>query len=111
MNSEKFNTVVRSTAESIVNILATKAKEYSVNDDRLHNFNQMARVNEKTVEETIWGMASKHLSCILDMVNGSTKPTEYLVNEKIGDMINYLVILKAHLLNEISLPKPYIKED
>jgi len=106
MNSPEFERIVAITCDFISNTLNSKAKEYSINDDRLHNFNQMAKVNGLPVEQVIWGMASKHLSVILDMVRGDQKPTPFLVDEKIGDMINYLVILKAHFINELNKPMP-----
>lgn len=103
LEEQKFIDIVNNTCEDIKNTLGKKAGEYSRNGDRLHNFNQIARVNELPVEVVIWGMASKHLSCVLDMVHGLTVPDDYMVNEKIGDMINYLIILKAHFLNELEL--------
>lgn len=103
MSAEDFNKVVDEQCEYIKATLASKAEEYSTGGDRLHNFNQMARVNETTAAKEIWHMAGKHLSCILDMVHGRTTPTEFMVNEKIGDMINYLIILKAHYKNELKL--------
>ena len=101
MSAEDFNKVVDGQCEYIKATLASKAEEYSTGGDRLHNFNQMARVNETTATKEIWHMAGKHLSCILDMVHGRIEPTEFLINEKFGDMINYLIIQKANLLNEL----------
>ena len=77
--------------------LGNKAKEYSRDGDRLHNFKIAARMNDVTQAQALWGMAMKHLVCVDDMVKGRTVATKDVVDEKIGDMMNYLVLLEAVL--------------
>ena len=110
MSTEKFEQVVLEECEHIAATLTTKAMEYAHDDDRLHNFNQIAGVNDEPVEKSIWGMACKHLSCVLDLVHGRKKDYDrpYL-DEKIGDFINYLIILKAHFYNEIEIMEKVAK--
>jgi len=79
-------------------VLANKSKEYST-DDKFHNFKTAARVNGVTPAQALWGMTSKHLVSVMDLVNGIKKPTKELVDEKIGDMVNYLILLEG-ILNE-----------
>lgn len=83
--------------DAISNILAKKAHEYAQDNDRLHNFKVAARIKDESPEKALWGMSTKHLVAIIDMVEGRLKPTEFMINEKIGDMINYLILLEALL--------------
>ena len=101
MKQDQFDLILKSRLESIKNVLGGKAQEYAINDDRLHNFKVAARIAGNTPREALWGMAMKHLVCVDDMIKGHTTPTPYLINEKLGDMINYLVLLEAVLIEQI----------
>ena len=100
MNANKFNKIKQYRINEINEVLGNKAKEYA-QEDRLHNFKVAARVNGCTPAQANWGMASKHLVSVIDLVAGRLKPTSYLINEKIGDMINYLILLEALLIEEV----------
>jgi hypothetical protein len=95
MNTETFDKIVEERLTKIKDILLIKSKEYAVNDDRLYNFRRASIINKETPEQALWGMFTKHLVSVIDLVEGSTQVTEYLVNEKIGDAINYLILLEA----------------
>lgn len=101
MNTEEFDEVVNFRKRQISEILINKAKEYSVNGDRLHNFNVASRIMNQSREKCLIGFMMKHFVSIMDMVdnfepnNPDTVPTKYLIEEKIGDAVNYLVLLEA----------------
>ena len=95
MKNAEFDKILEARLWKIKDTLSSKAKEYATDGDRLHNFKASARLNGETVPEALWGMATKHLVSVLDMVKGRTAPTEAMVNEKVGDMINYLILLEA----------------
>lgn len=99
-----FDSIVNTRIEKIKTVLGEKAKEYAVNGDRLHNFRRAAQVGNTTPAVALKGMLMKHLVCVLDMLDGNMQPTEYLISEKIGDIINYLILAEA-LLNESVLQK------
>lgn len=111
MNETKFNIIVREQCELSLRTLTAKGEEYSHEGDRLHNFNQIARINSTTVEKAIWGLASEHLSCVLDMVDGRLAPAPWLLDKKIGALINYLLILKAHFCNENLLHEELLEKE
>jgi len=96
MNTEEFNAILESRLSSIKQVLGNKAKEYAVGD-RLYNFKRAAEIQRTTPQQALAGMFMKHLVSVLDLVEGSLPPTEYMVNEKIGDAINYLILLEAIL--------------
>ena len=82
-------------------MLQVKADEYATPDDRLHNFNWAAQLDNETPEQALWGMFKKHLCSVHDLVEWSKyypeKITEKLIEEKIGDTINYSILLEAML--------------
>ena len=96
MKEERFNSILKERIDSILGTLAHKAKEYA-SDDRLYNFKRAAEIQHTTTAKALWGMASKHLVSVIDLVEGRINATPEMVNEKIGDMINYLILLEAVL--------------
>jgi hypothetical protein len=96
MNTEQFNAILESRLSSIKQVLGNKAKEYAIGD-RLYNFKRAAEIQRTTPQQALVGMFMKHLVSVLDLVEGSISPTEYMVNEKVGDAINYLILLEAIL--------------
>jgi len=95
MNTEQFGEILKFRLEQIQETLGNKAKEYAAGGDRLHNFKRAGQISDCTKEKALWGMLNKHLVSVIDMVEGKLKPTEFLINEKVGDLINYLVLLEA----------------
>ena len=99
MNAKRFDEILHETVNSTVATLASKAKEYA-KSDRLYNFKRAAGIQETTPEKALLGMWSKHLVSILDLIEGTLPATEAILNEKIGDTINYLILLKALLIEQ-----------
>lgn len=95
MRVETFEQILQSRIEKTQAILGNKAEEYAMGGDRLYNFNAAARIDGVTPEKALWGMAKKHLVSVMDLVEGRLKPTKHNIDEKIGDMINYLILLEA----------------
>lgn len=54
-----------------------------------------------TPAQNLWGFLKKHLTSVLDLVDGSKPVTKAMVDEKVGDAINYLVLLEAVLLEDV----------
>lgn len=105
MTSENFDKVVERRLVLIKEILLRKRAEYTPEGgDRLHNFNRAADMLNCSPHRALVGMWAKHIISILDMVDriGPTpgleyKPSVEMIEEKIGDAINYLVLLEAML--------------
>jgi hypothetical protein len=81
--------------------LAAKGIEYSTAEDKLHNFKVAGALEGITVAQAIAGMMAKHTVSIYDMVPNAYSYSLMIWNEKITDHINYLVLLKAALLDEM----------
>jgi len=107
MNTVAFNDIVENRLKMIKKILVAKGAEYAPGADRLHNFNRAALILGRTREEALIGMWTKHLVSILDIVDSikTKKPSVALIEEKLGDAINYLILLEAMLKEDIQPKK------
>ena len=100
MDSEQFNNIVDQRLSSIKAVLGSKAKEYA-SEDRLYNFKRAAEIQRTTPKQALFGMFAKHLISVMDIVEGRLNPTVDMIDEKIGDSINYLILLEAILKESV----------
>ena len=114
MTPDEFDLILKYRFEQSIKVLGTKAKEYSTDVDRLHNFKRAGASLGISPERACLGMLVKHYVSILDLVDNvyvKPIPTE-VIDEKIGDVINYFILLEA-LMRErsnISVPESFIAE-
>ena len=108
MDSKTFDLILKQRILNMKRILASKGKEYASNNDRLYNFKRAGQIKRESPEAAWLGMFSKHLVSILDLIENpdtvltsKKKPVEY-IDEKIGDAINYLVLLEGLVLERLS---------
>jgi hypothetical protein len=104
MKDREFQEVLQQRLKKIEQTLGQKAKEYAAEGDKLHNFNVGARITGQIREKVLWGFALKHYISFLDILDNVEKgklPTEEMVDQKIGDLINYLVLVEASLKDRI----------
>lgn len=95
MQNDRFNESIATTLEFSQKMLTRKSAGYSTSEDRLHNFRTAAALNGTTMEQALWGMLTKHIVSLRDMVQTGHPHSPDLWDEKIGDAINYLAILRA----------------
>lgn len=99
MNTKRFNEVIEDRLNLCVSVLCKKADEYAT-DDRLHNFKVAAKLQNCTPEKALAGMMCKHTVSVYDLINDLEKgkcATREMWEEKIGDSLNYLLLLTAML--------------
>lgn len=100
-----FDKVLESRIVKTREILSSKAKEYASDGDRFHNFKVAAQMINKTPEQALYGMMLKHMVSVKDLVDWSESDperiTRHLVDEKISDHVNYLILLEGLLLERI----------
>jgi hypothetical protein len=100
MNKEKFNKLVQERILKVEKVLFDKSAEYSTDEDKLHNFNKGAYMTRKTRESVLFGFLLKHIISVTDIIENLDKqivPSNELIDEKIGDCINYFILLEACL--------------
>lgn len=112
ITSKVLNTLVEEITENMKNVLQSKAEEYAdlENDDRMHNFKRAGALMKTTPEKALLGFMTKHLVSMFDMLDdieaGKPVPSPEYVNEKLGDIRNYLVLLQALLHERRVLESP-----
>lgn len=107
MNDPVFVDLVKTRTLKIQNVLAKKAKEYA-RGDRLHNFKRAAKALNCTPERACISFWMKHVVSILDMVDdieAGRLNTIPLWDEKIGDAVNYLILLEGLVVERLSESK------
>lgn len=98
MKHKEFETCVVEQVEKCLATLTSKGEGYA-GEDRLDHFKKAAALTGTAPEDALWGMAVKHVVSVAKLCHAGQKPKtpeEFAVwDEKIGDMINYLLILSA----------------
>lgn len=97
MNAERFNEVIDERIKKCRDILAVKSGEYAT-EDRLHNFKVAAEIQNCTPVTALGGMMCKHTVSVYDLIQRQEEGyiiSKTLWDEKIGDSINYLLLLTA----------------
>lgn len=98
MNFKKFSKLLEARIIKTRQVLDAKNKEYSDGEDKLYNFKRASVILDCTPERALLGMKTKHDVSILDLVD-KIEEGEFvhpdLLDEKIGDAINYLILLEA----------------
>lgn len=102
-----FTDVVESRIEKTRKVLIKKEEEYARSNDRYHNFNVAGRVLDCSPERALLGMLIKHFVSVVDIIDSLDnydKPLVlHIVDEKIGDSINYLILLEGMLRNRMEI--------
>lgn len=97
MTVTEFEKCLESRIDKCKAVLLRKADEYAT-EDRLHNFKVAAKLQGVNPLTALAGMMAKHTVSVYDLIRdteaGKTAPME-MWEEKIGDSINYLLLLTA----------------
>lgn len=99
MRTEQFEEVINNRIETCKSVLCSKAEEYAT-DDRLHNFKVAGELQKCTAVKALGGMMAKHTVSVYDLIDDYEQGkaiSKEMWAEKIGDSINYLLLLTALL--------------
>lgn len=97
MKTERFVSILNERLNKCVDVLGVKANEYAT-EDRLHNFKVAAELQNCTPITALAGMMAKHTVSVYDLIQKQEQGyavTREMWDEKIGDSINYLILLSA----------------
>lgn len=98
MKAQTFENNANKVIDHCWETMFNKAKEYASDEDRLANFKQPASLLEMNPAEVGICYGMKHMASIVKMAKDLDKgiyPTEEYRLEKIGDMINYLLLIDS----------------
>jgi hypothetical protein len=99
MKIAEFEEVVNKQLTRCEEVLKVKGDEYATYD-RLSNFRMAAKLQEITLKQALFGMMAKHTVSLYNLCNSFQEIPMEVWDEKITDHINYLILLKAILMDE-----------
>lgn len=100
MTNNDFNKIVDEQMNYCQSLLCKKGAEYNADsDDRLHSFKVASALLGETPKQALAGMMAKHTISIYDLMRTGSSDLA-LWTEKITDHINYLLLLKALIMDE-----------
>jgi hypothetical protein len=112
MTKKDFNEIIEKRISLIRSTLASKGGEYTSEEDAFESFKTIAQGLSLHDDSTkvLWELLTKHLYSVKRMVESPIVPEEALVREKIGDAINYLILLEGLFMEDIEFDKIVYKE-
>lgn len=100
MTTNDFNKLVDKICDELKATFKTKAGQYANCDDRLSNFKDAAKFLECKSTQALWGFVTKHIIALNDFIGLDQKQPEEQWKEKTGDIICYMILLQALLIDE-----------
>jgi len=98
MNHDDFDKIFEDQVELCRKTLLVKGREYTPDHDRFHNFTVAAGLMGVTPQEALGGFLAKHLVSIYDLLRKNEYVPMEVWEEKLGDAMNYLFLLKGILV-------------
>lgn len=98
MKTSDFNFIVEKQLKHIENLLVSKGAEYNLDEnDRFSDFKQAAALTGQTPEQVLYGYMLKHIMSVTSMIQSGASFSEERWDEKIGDIMVYLTLLRGLL--------------
>jgi hypothetical protein len=98
VDAVRFGDILDAQVKRVRDVLVAKRDEYA-NEDVLANFKKSANLRGVTPPQAVSGMMVKHTVSIYDMVESGKTFTLDQWDEKITDHLNYLILLRATLVD------------
>lgn len=100
MNNKMFSEFLSDKLTAIDKLLTSKGQEYdSDSDDRLHSFKTAGAFTGMTSKQVLGGYLLKHVTSVYDMIREDSNNVDKW-NEKINDIISYMILLSAIIEEE-----------
>lgn len=102
MKLEKFNEIIEEVFTQCKDILSKRGKKYASGGDRLEHFRAAAAIKRETSLEALSGMMVKQTTRLYGKISEYPETISSVDEweEVINDHINYLILLKAILIDE-----------
>lgn len=99
MNRQRFGDILDAQIKRVQDVLGVKRAEYATTDV-LSNFKKAAQLRHCSLPQAVLGMMAKHTVSVFDMVESGREYPIEVWDEKITDHINYLILLRASLVED-----------
>jgi len=108
MNYKDFEEMALHSLAEIMERFHNKNAEYASTEDVFSNFKRAAGglSYHCKAEQVAWEYAVKHLQSVKDMIASETSTAE-AIDEKIGDAIAYMLLIKGMLYSRINYNPNY----
>lgn len=93
--TELYNKTINETLDRCRSLLCSKQQEYAPDADPLANFKKGAVMGNSSPEQVLWMYCLKHLVSVRDIIYGEVPASKEVIQEKTGDIINYMVLLNC----------------
>ena len=103
MRAEEFNKIFDDTIAKCAEVLKAKGNEYSLDYDRVHNFNIAKQLMNSSAVNALGGMMVTHTVSVYDYIDRYERGEDISLeqwDEKIIDSMNYLILLRAVIIDE-----------
>lgn len=104
MNLSEFVKLQEEFLTELIRRTSEKQREYARNDNPFHNFNNAVGLSTtNSPAKVAWEMCVKHLQSLKDILEDNSKNIHHsqeLIDEKIGDIIVYMTLIRGMLLSE-----------
>ena len=109
MNYENFEQMAMNSLAEIMERFHDKNKEYASTEDVFSNFRKAAGgLSYHCKEEKVaWEYAVKHLQSLKDMIASDNPAGPEMIDEKIGDVIAYMLLIKGMLYKRANYNPTY----
>jgi hypothetical protein len=97
MTTQEFSDYLTRRLKRIADTLDNKHQEYADRDNNFSNFQKGAEILKCSKEEVMLMYATKHLVSVIEITQGKAA-TKAQIEEKFGDLVNYLILIEASLL-------------
>lgn len=102
MNIEDFIIEQEAFLTELLERTSKKQREYGRNDDAFHNFKKAAQISTTgSSAKVAWEFCTKHLQSLKDILNDNEEGISVnpeVIDEKIGDIIVYMTLIRGILL-------------
>ena len=104
MTVEERDKIIQEMIDKCLRVLKAKAEGYSTDEDVFHA-QVAAGLQGCSVTQALAGMMTKHTVSVYDMINSGQAYAPDIWDEKIGDLMNYLLLLRT-AVKECGLEEP-----
>lgn len=108
MKIDKFRDISQALIDNCWNTLFNKQQEYATDEDALANFKQPTSIMQTNQAEVCLFYTMKHIGSMVKIAKDMNKgemPSKALLEEKVGDYINYGLLFYANALEMIGEEK------